>query len=113
MPEYEATSRAVLKQVKEALPNAACLIVGPLDRAKGQMDFIPVLEQGPTRTCCRHGLRFLRHVRSDGRRWQHVTLDAQGFGGADFIHPTIMGGDIIAGWLYDAMMSGFETYKSK
>lgn len=111
--QYDASSRAVIKQVREALPDAACLIVGPLDRAKGQMDFIPVLNKAQRSLAVDMGCGFFDTYAAMGGAGSMSTWMHKGLGGADFIHPTIMGGDIIAGWLYDAMMAGYEGYKAK
>jgi len=115
--EYEQSAKAVLQQVRRAVPDAACLLVGPLDRVdkKGSRfvtrSIIPALNEAQRRLAIDSGCGFFDTFQAMGGAGSMGRWYLKGWGSSDFIHPTVVGADKLGTWLYNALLQGYETYQ--
>lgn len=119
MDQYEATARAVLKQAKDALPGASCLLIGPMDAAEKKGDVIssrpvvPAINSIQKKLAAELGCGFFDTWQAMGGSGSMGVWLQRGLGGADLIHPSSMGAEVIGGWVYNALMAGYERYKTR
>lgn len=117
MDQYEQTARAVLAQAKKDLPNASCLIVGPMDRADKKdggyvtRDVVPAMNEIQKRLAAELGCAFFDTFHAMGGYGSMGVWVQRGLGGADLVHPTSTGADVIGTWLYRALMTPYEQRK--
>lgn len=114
--EYEATMKAVLVQVRTALPNASCMLVGPMDRADKKGDVytsrpvIPKLAAIQRRVAGEVGCGYFDTFGAMGGTGSMGVWAQRGLGGADLAHPSTAGADVLGTWVYQALMQGYEAY---
>jgi len=120
LDQYEATMKAVLSQVKAALPQAACLLVGPLDRAekKGDGTFrsrpvVPKLAALQRKVAGEVGCGYWDTLGAMGGFGAMATWYQRGLGGADLAHPSSAGAEVLGNWVYLALMEAYEAYKAR
>jgi lysophospholipase L1-like esterase len=117
MDKYEETARAVLTQAKKALPNASCLIFGPLDAARKVGDsyttklIIPALTKVQKKLAEELKCGFFNTYEAMGGFGSMAVWLARGLGGHDLTHPTDSGAEVLGNWLYGALMQSYGTYK--
>ncbi len=93
LDQYEATMKAVLAQVKAALPRSSCLLVGPLDRVDKRGDtfhsrpVIPKLAAIQRKVAGEVGCAYWDTFTAMGGAGSMGTWFQRGLGGADFAHP--------------------------
>jgi lysophospholipase L1-like esterase len=115
--QYEATLEAVLKQVKNALPESSCLVIGAMDRAghgAGGMEtrpIIPRLVDSQRKVAFKVGCAFWDTYLSMGGpgamgRWSKASPK---LGGGDLTHPTMAGATLLGDLLYAALMQGYAV----
>jgi lysophospholipase L1-like esterase len=115
--QYEATLEAVLRQVKVALPDASCLVIGAMDRAGhgiGGMEtrpIIPRLVESQRKVAFKVGCAFWDTYLAMGGpgamgRWSKATPK---LGGGDLTHPTMAGATLLGDLLYAALMQGYSA----
>lgn len=113
--QYEATLEAVLKQVKVALPESSCLVIGAMDRAgygAGGMEtrpIIPKLVDSQRKVAFKVGCAFWDTYLAMGGpgamgRWSKANPK---LGGGDLTHPTMSGATLLGDLLYAALMNGY------
>lgn len=113
--QYESTLEAVLKQVKAALPESSCLVVGAMDRAgygSGGMEtrpIIPKLVDSQRKIAFKVGCAFWDTYQAMGGsgamgRWSKATPK---LGGGDLTHPTLAGATLLGDLLYAALTNGY------
>jgi lysophospholipase L1-like esterase len=113
--QYEATLEAVLRQVKTALPESSCLVVGPMDRAGagvGGMETRPIiykLNESQRKIAFKVGCAFWDTFLSMGGpgamgRWVKATPK---LGGGDLTHPTMTGATLLGDLLYAALNNAY------
>jgi lysophospholipase L1-like esterase len=118
LDQYESTMKAVLVQVKAALPKAACLLVGPLDRAEKKGDgfrsrpVVPKLSAIQKKVAAEVGCGFWDTLDAMGGYGAMITWYQRGLGGADLAHPSSAGAEVLGNWVYLALMDGYEAYKA-
>jgi lysophospholipase L1-like esterase len=116
MVDYHATMKAVLEQAKRAVPGAACLVVGALDRARKENDvlitvpIIPHIVREQERTAKEVGCAFWNTYQAMGGRGSMATWVRRGRANADMTHPNGYGADLIGKWLYAALMQSYNAY---
>ena len=120
LDQYEATMKAVLLQVKAALPKAA-LPPGRAPRPGGEEGRrLPEPARGaqarghPAQGERRGRLRLLGHAGRDGRlrrRWPSGT--SAGSAGPTWRHPSSAGAEVLGNWVYLALMEAYEGYKAR
>jgi hypothetical protein len=115
LDQYEATMKAVLQQVRTALPKSSCLLVGPMDRADRKGDVytsrpvVPKLAVIQRRVAKEVGCAYWDTWSAMGGYGSMGTWVQRGLGGADLAHPTSAGADVIGAWIYRALMEGYEA----
>lgn len=118
LDQYEQTMKDVLVQVREALPKASCMLVGPMDRADGHggtftsRPVIPKLNRIQRKVAAEVGCAYFDTYEAMGGAGSMGTWVQRGLGAKDLAHPTGAGADMIGGWLYDALMYGYQTRPS-
>lgn len=119
MDQYEQTARAVLKQARDALPGASCLLVGPMDAADKKGDgftsrqVVPAINQIQRKLAAELGCGFFDTWQAMGGQGSMGVWVQRGLGGADLIHPTGVGAELIGNWVYTALLGGYEEYKTR
>ena len=115
MDQYEASLEAVLKQVRLALPQASCLVVGPMDRAgKGGGETMPIilkLEESQRKVAFKVGCAYwdtFLAMGGPGAMGRWVKAKPQ-LGSGDYTHPTYAGASILGDLLYSALMEGYVS----
>jgi lysophospholipase L1-like esterase len=119
LDQYEETMRAVLAQVRAALPHAACLLVGPLDRAEKKGDgfrsrpVIPKLAAIQRKVAGEVGCGYWDTLGAMGGFGSMAVWYQRGLGGADLAHPSSAGAEVLGNWVYLALMEAYEAYKAR
>jgi lysophospholipase L1-like esterase len=119
IPQYLETAHAVLAQVRAALPNAGCLVVGPLDRATktsdgyGASNFVPKLAAAQRKVAHEVGCAYWDTFNAMGGSGSMGIWVQRGLGQADLAHPTGSGAEILGNWIYLALMDAYEAFKAR
>ncbi len=119
LDQYEATMKAVLVQVKAALPKSACLLVGPLDRSEKKGDgfrsrpVVPKLAAIQRKVSAEVGCGYWDTLGAMGGFGSMAIWYQRGLGGADLAHPSSAGAEVLGNWVYLALMEAYEGYKAK
>ncbi|HEU4410235.1 MAG TPA: GDSL-type esterase/lipase family protein [Polyangiaceae bacterium] len=119
MDDYERTARAVYAQARAAVPGAACLIVGPLDRADKEGEryvtrkVILSMNEIQRKLAAELGCAFFDTFRQMGGKGSMGRWIQRGLGSPDLVHPTDPGAQIIGTWLYDALLAGYEGWRAR
>jgi hypothetical protein len=119
LDQYEETMKAVLLQVKAALPKASCMLVGPLDRAEKKGDgfrsrpVVPKLAAIQRKVAGEVGCGYWDTLGAMGGYGAMITWYQRGLGGADLAHPSSAGAEVLGNWVYLALMEGYEAYKAR
>jgi hypothetical protein len=118
LDQYASTMKAVLEQVRAALPGSACLLIGPMDRADKRGDVyssrpvIPKLAAIQRRVAGEVGCGYFDTYGAMGGLGSMGTWVQRGLGAADLAHPTGAGAEVLGGWIYLALVEGYETYRA-
>jgi lysophospholipase L1-like esterase len=120
LDQYESTMKAVLVQVKAALPKAACLLVGPMDRAEKKADgsfrsrpVVPKLAALQRKVAGEVGCGYFDTLGAMGGFGAMATWFQRGLGGADLAHPSSAGAEVLGGWVYLALMEGYDAWRKR
>ena len=119
MDKYEETARAVLKQARQALPRASCLLVGPMDAADKKGDafvsrpVIPAINEIQRKLAKELGCGFFDTWSAMGGYGSMGVWIQRGLGGADLVHPTSVGAEVLGGWVHKALMQGYAAWQAK
>jgi lysophospholipase L1-like esterase len=118
MDQYERDLREAVRRVRDALPNASIMLVGPMDRATrgpgGSLvtrPMIPKLVAHQRRVAAETGCAFFDTYTAMGgdgtaARWYAARPRLMG---GDFTHPTTQGAEIVGSLLYDAMSRAYDA----
>jgi hypothetical protein len=118
LDQYESTMKALLAQVKSALPESSCLLVGPMDRADKKGDVyrsrpvIPKLAAIQRRVAGEVGCGYFDTYGAMGGPGAMGVWVQRGLGGADLAHPSGAGAELLGRWVYLALMDAYETWKA-
>lgn len=116
MEDYDKTMRAVLEQGKRALPDAGCLVLAAMDRARKENDvlvtlpIIPHIVKQQAATARAVGCAFWDTYEAMGGRGSMAKWYRRGLGQADFTHPTGYGAQVLGNWVYQALMQGYNEW---
>jgi hypothetical protein len=116
LDQYETTMKGVLTQVRRALPNASCLVIGPMDRAdkKGEVyssrPVIPKLATIQRRVAGEVGCAYWDTYGAMGGRGSMGVWVRRGLGGTDLTHPSGAGAEVLGNWIYLALMEAYEAW---
>lgn len=122
MDQYEQDTREAIRRIRAAVPEAAIMLVGPMDRGmRGPgggivtRPMIPKLVAYQRRIAAETGCAFFDTFSAMGgdgtvARW----FDAKPrLMGGDFTHPTWQGSEIVGTLINDAIIRAYEEYKRK
>ncbi len=116
MDEYLTTMKAVIAQSQAALPDASCLIVGAMDRARVEegvttsMKIITLIVAEQKKAAQEMGCAYFDTYESMGGWGSMPAWVKRGLGQADMTHPTGVGAERLAGWIYGALMQRYAAY---
>lgn len=119
LDQYESTMKAVLVQVKAALPHAACLVVGPLDRSERKGDgfrsrpVIPKFAAIQRRVASEVGCGYWDTLSAMGGFGSMAIWFQRGLGGQDLAHPSTAGAEVLGNWIYLALMEAYDAYRAR
>ncbi|MBK8251947.1 MAG: hypothetical protein IPK82_04690 [Polyangiaceae bacterium] len=119
IPKFIETGRPVLAQIRAALPDAACLVIGPLDRATKSSDgygasaFVPKLAAAQRQIAAETGCAYWDTFAAMGGSGSMGIWVQRGLGQADLAHPSGVGAEVIGNWIYLALMEAYEAFKAK
>jgi lysophospholipase L1-like esterase len=119
MTEYQTTMQEVLRQAKRARPEAACLVIGAMDRTERRagvltsMEVIPALVREQRRAAEHVGCGFWDTYRAMGGPGSMGAWVARGLGQADLTHPTGSGADLLASWIERALLDGYAAWQKR
>lgn len=119
LDQYEATMKALLAQVRRALPQASCLLVGPMDRADKTGDVyksrpvIPKLAAIQRKVAGEVGCAYWDTLGAMGGFGAMGVWAPRGLGGADLAHPSSAGAEVLGNWIYLALMEAYEAYRQR
>jgi len=116
----EKETLEVVRRIRRAVPEAAVLVMSPMDRGQRMTDgeistvpTIPRLVSMQERAARESGCAFFNTFEAMGGigtmgRWYGAEPRLVG---ADFIHPMPAGAKIVGGLLYQALIDGYNKYK--
>jgi lysophospholipase L1-like esterase len=116
MAEYRKTMLEVLRQGKAAVPNAGCLVIAAMDRAEKRgtvltsMPVIPALVKEQKAAAAEIGCALFDTYTAMGGAGSMPTWVRRGLGQADLTHPSGVGSEVLANWIYRALMQGYDEY---
>ena len=119
MDEYFRTLVDVLRQGKQAVPQAGCLVVGAMDRASKRgtelrsMAVIPALVKEQRKAAAEVGCAFWDTFEAMGGHGAMPAWVRRGLGQADLTHPTGYGCEVLGKWIYRALMQGYSAYRKR
>ena len=111
--------KAVIEQVKRAVPGAGCLVIGAMDRARKEGDkvvtvpILPIMVAEQRAVAVEAGCAFYSAFDAMGGRGSMAKWVRKGFGAADYTHPTSWGAEQLGKWLYSALMDRYAEFKRK
>lgn len=119
MDEYQRTMQDVLRQGKQAVPEAGCLIIGAMDRAEKKgtaLSTMPVIiaivkEQRIAAEAT--GCAFFDTFKAMGGSGSMAAWVQRGLGQADLTHPTGSGSEVLASWIFRALMQEYTAWTAK
>ncbi|MFO0568562.1 MAG: hypothetical protein U0263_23070 [Polyangiaceae bacterium] len=117
MDEYQRTMKEVLEQGRRALPDAGCLVMAAMDRAEKKgtqlstMPVIPAIVTEQRKAAKAVGCAFFDTYKAMGGAGSMAAWVERGLGQADLTHPTGVGSEVLANWIYRALLSGFDEYE--
>jgi lysophospholipase L1-like esterase len=113
--EYRDDLADVIGTIREALPRASILVVGPMDQARrldaggyGSWPMPEKLNAAQREVALANGCAFFDTFRAMGGRNSMGSWLVQGLGGADMIHPTEHGAKKIGTWIAEALLYGYQ-----
>jgi lysophospholipase L1-like esterase len=114
--EYRDDFAEVIATIREALPGASVLVVGPMDQAKklesggyGSVAMPEKLGAIQREVALEQGCAFFDTWRAMGGKGSMAGWMGLGLGGADLIHPTEHGARKIGTWLAEALLYGYQN----
>ncbi|HVJ19171.1 MAG TPA: GDSL-type esterase/lipase family protein [Polyangiaceae bacterium] len=119
MAEYHRTMKDVVAQGRKALPQAGCLLIGAMDRAKKEgdvlvsMSIIPHLIEEQRKVAEELGCAFFDTFRAMGGNGSMPSWVRRGLGNADMVHPTGAGADALGTWIFRALLKNYAEYKAR
>jgi lysophospholipase L1-like esterase len=119
MAEYEQTWNQLLAPVRAARPQAACLVMSPLDQAEsvdGELRArrgVPRMVAAQRRAAEAAGCAYWDTFTWMGGSGSAITWQKRGLLGSDFAHMSRRGTARVADGLADALFSGYKAYKAR
>jgi lysophospholipase L1-like esterase len=119
MEDYHATMKEVLLQAKRAVPEAGCLVLAAMDRARKKdetmitVPIIPHIVKQQEATAREVGCAFWNTYHAMGGYGSMAIWVRRGLGQADLTHPTGAGAQKLGNWLYQALIEGYERWRTE
>lgn len=114
---YKNQLASVLHRIRDALPDAGCLVMGPLDQATYGRGGALVSKKMPKKLTRAQreiagslGCAFFDTFSAMGGDGSMPKWVRRGLVGGDFIHPTETGARMIGNWLTEAMLAGYDNF---
>lgn len=114
---YATRLKAIMAQVRAAVPEASVMIVGPPDMgsnsdAEGHSkSAVPLIVNTQKKTAEEEGWAFWDQLKVMGGQGMMYQWSQSGYGQADLIHPSGSGGGMLGTWEFQALMELYEKYK--
>lgn len=114
---YATRMKAIMTQVRAAVPEASVMIVGPPDMgsnsaAEGHSkSAVPLIVKTQKKTAEEEGWAFWDQLKVMGGQGMMYQWSQSGYGQADLIHPSGSGGGMLGTWEFQALMELYEKYK--
>jgi lysophospholipase L1-like esterase len=118
MDDYERTLRAVMQQVRAAVPEASTMLVAPPDMASKDATQghsrpqVGVIVTRQKKAAKEEGWALFDQWSAMGGPGSMWTWMQAGLGNTDMFHPTGSGGNVLGKMQYQAMMEAYEKYKA-
>lgn len=118
MADYNRTLQNVLRQGREAVPDAGCLVIGAMDRVEKRgeslttLPVIPALVEEQRHGAAAVGCAFFDTYTAMGGSGSMATWVGRGLGQADLTHPTGAGSEVLASWIERALLDGLERWRA-
>ncbi len=118
MPEYHQAMKELIERILRSTPDAGCLVIGAMDRARKEGDrlvtvpVIPLLVEEQRKASAEVGCAFWSAFDAMGGRGSMARWVRLGLGTGDFTHPTSWGADKLGRWIYSALMKDYAAYSS-
>ncbi|HYO98444.1 MAG TPA: hypothetical protein VER33_28265 [Polyangiaceae bacterium] len=119
MEDYHRTMKEVLAQGQRAVPEASCLVIGAMDRASKRGEelvsvrVIPSIVEKQRLAAAEAGCAFFDTYAAMGGSGSMPRWVRRGLAQADFTHPSSVGADVIATWIYRALMQRYGEFVSR
>jgi lysophospholipase L1-like esterase len=119
MADYHRTLVGVLRQARQAVPDAGCLVLGTMDRAERRgegmttVSVVPALVEEQRRASAETGCAFFSLYHAMGGTGSMANWVRRGLGQADLTHPSGAGSEVLATWIYRALVSGYQEYRTR
>lgn len=116
MEDYHRSMKELLAKVTLAVPEAGCLVVGAMDRARKEGDrlvtvpIIPHIVEEQRKVAAEAGCAFFDTYSQMGGKGSMAGWVRKGFGAGDYTHPTSWGAERLGKWIYRALMSRYAEY---
>lgn len=119
MDRYEVDTREAIRRIRNALPNASILLLGPMDRGKrgpgGSVitrPMIPRLVATQRRIAAETGCAFFDTYSAMGgegtvSRWLETRPRLMG---GDLTHPTVQGSERVGDLIYEALLNAYRQF---
>jgi hypothetical protein len=116
MPELNRTMLLLLKRARAAVPNASCLVIGAMDRARVEegnvvsMRVIPLIVREQRAASEAAGCAFFDTYAAMGGAGSMPRWVKRGLANADMMHPSGVGAERIGTWIFRALMEGYRAH---
>lgn len=107
---YAAANKAVIAQVRAALPDASCLLVSPMDRVSGASARMAAVQR---KVAAETGCAFWDLYAAMGGAGSMTRWADRGLSQPDRVHPSSAGAELVATWIDRALMEAYDAYKTK
>ncbi len=117
--DYHRTMKDVVIQGRKALPEAGCLLIGAMDRARKDgdalvsMGIIPLLVEQQQKVAAELGCAFFDTFRAMGGNGSMPSWVRRGLGNSDLVHPTGAGAEALGTWIFRALLKNYAQYKGR
>jgi lysophospholipase L1-like esterase len=120
MSDYQQVFERLLAPVRAGRPDAACLVVSPLDQAEVKDDetiasrpVMPHMVEAQRKAARAHGCAFYDTYTWQGGKGAAVRWNKRGLVGTDFQHLSEKGTAMVADGLTDAILAGYAEYRAR
>jgi lysophospholipase L1-like esterase len=119
MAEYQGVFEKLLAPIRAGRPDAACLVVSPLDQAElkdeklASRPVMPHMVEAQRRAAAAQGCAFYDTYTWQGGKGSAIKWNRRGLVGTDFQHLSEKGSAMVADGLVDALLAGYAEYKAR